>query len=304
MLVAAYFLPPVENVWYTCFVYFLLFACTVVGLKFIYRETWINVIFCGIAAYAAQHMAYQFTDLVFMLVLQGQSPLLGFYHTGIVDISEFDLETVFWIAVYVMGYFTTYGAVWLLFGRKIEKNEDMKVKVKARSFLLLIGGCLLLNIVLNAVVLYADETPGVIDSVVRHVSAVFNCLLLLLWQFDLLCSRRLQTQPDITNKLLRQAQAQYKISKENFVKDHRKERLSADRRSFLSFCAAAFLSFCAAAFPERARRRAYFGIKAIFRPLRRASLVGRRAAGKEKSTAQAGKFPRKSRGTAVLYEEL
>lgn len=67
---------------------------------------------------------------------------------------------------------------------------------------------------------------------------------------------------------------------------------------------APFSRFAPRAFPERARRRAYFGIKAIFRPLRRTSLVGRRAAGKEKSTAQAGKFPRKSRGTAVLYEEL
>lgn len=209
----AWFVPFVDSAWYTCLIYLLLFALTAVGLKFIYNEPWINILFCGIAAYTTQHMSYQFTNLVFTLVLWGESPLMGLYHIGKVDISQWNLETLFWIAVYIMGYFTMYAAVWLLFGRKIEKNEDMKVK--AQSFLLLISGCLVLNIVLNAVAVYSGESQSVVNSIVRHVSAVFNCLLLLRWQFELLCSKRLQTELDSANKLLWQAQKQYKISKEN-----------------------------------------------------------------------------------------
>ena len=213
VLLAAWFIPFIDNAWYTCLIYLVLFALTVAGLKISYDEPWINILFCGIASYTTQHMAYQFTNLVFTLILWGESPLLGLYHIGTVDISQWNLETLFWIAVYVMGYFTMYASVWFLFGRKIEKHEDMKVK--AQSFLLLISGCLILNIVLNAMVVYYDDQPSVVNSIVRHVSAVFNCLHLLRWQFELLCSKRLQAELDSANKLLWQAQKQYKISKEN-----------------------------------------------------------------------------------------
>ncbi len=209
----ACFVPFVDSVWYTCLVYLLLFAMTLPGLKFIYNEPWINILFCGIAAYTTQHMAYQFTNLVFTLVLWGESPLLGLYHVGEVDISGWSLETLFWIAVYVMGYFTMYAIGWFFFGRKIEKNEDMKVK--AQSFLFLISGCLILNIVLNAVAVYSEEPESVVSAIVRQVSAVFNCLLLLRWQFELLSSGRLRSELDLANKLLWQAQNQYRISKEN-----------------------------------------------------------------------------------------
>ena len=212
-VVISLLIPPLENAWYTCAIYLILFTVTVIGLKFCHNEPWINILFCGIAAYTTQHMAYQFTNLVFTLILWGESPLLGIYHVGMVDISGFDLETLFWIAVYVTAYFTVYAPVWLLLGRKIDKNEDLKIK--APSLLVLITGCLVLNIVLNAFVVYAGEAQSVTASVVIHISCAFNCFLLLRWQFELVHSKHLQTELDFTNKLLWQTQEQYKISKDN-----------------------------------------------------------------------------------------
>ncbi len=212
-LLAALFIPPIDNAWYNFLVYLVLFALTVVGLKVLYKEPWINVIFCAIAAYTMQHLAYQFTNLLFTLILWGESPLFGIYHVWEVDVSQLNTETLFWVIIYAIGYFTVYAIVWFLFGQHINKNEDLKIK--NQSFVVLIGGCLILNILLNALVVFSNETQTVINSIVRHISGAFNCLLLLQWQFELVKSKRLETELDFTKKLLFQAQEQYKISKDN-----------------------------------------------------------------------------------------
>ncbi len=212
-VLAALLIPPIDNAWYNFAIYLVLFALTVLGLKILYGEPWINVIFCGIAAYTMQHFAYQFTNLIFTLVLWGESPLMGIYHVSVVDVSQLNWETLFWFAVYVMGYFTVYTTCWFLFAQHINKNEDLKIK--NQSFVVLIGSCLVLNILLNALVVFSNETQTVINSIVRHISGAFNCLLLLQWQFELVKSKRLETELDFTKRLLLQAKEQYRISKDN-----------------------------------------------------------------------------------------
>ena len=81
--------------------------------------------------------------------------------------------------------------------------------------IVLIAGCLVFNIVLNALVVFSNEGQTLVNSIVRHTSGAFNCLLLLQWQFGHVESKRLQTELEFTKKLLSKAQEQYKISKEN-----------------------------------------------------------------------------------------
>lgn len=212
-LLAAFLIPSIENAWYNFFVYLALFAVTVLGLKLIYNEPWINVIFCGIAAYTMQHLAYQFTNLLFTLILWGESPLLGMYHATSIDVSQLSIETLFWLVIYAIGYFTAYGTMWLLCGQRITKNQDLKIKNK--SLVALLGSCLVLNILLNVIAIFSDETQTVINSIIRHVSCVFNCLLLLQWQFELVHSKHLETELEVTKKLLSKSQEQYKVSRDN-----------------------------------------------------------------------------------------
>ena len=209
----AWLFPNIENAWYTCFVYLFLFGLTLVGLRILYKEPWINIIFCGIAAYTMQHFAFQFTNLMFTLILVGASPLFGIYHVTMVNIFELKIETLFWILLYMVGYFTVYAISWFLFVKNINKNEDLKIK--NRFLVALIAGCLVFNILLNALVVFSNEEQTFVNSIVRHVSGVFNCLLLLQWQFGLIQSKRLQSELEITQRLLLQSQEQYKISKEN-----------------------------------------------------------------------------------------
>jgi len=213
LLGIALLIPSLENAWYNFAIYLVIFALSIVGLKVLYREPWINIVFCGVAAYTVQHLAYQFTNLIFTVVLWGESPLFGIYHTNAIDISKLSWETFFWIAVYAMGYFSVYVTSWFLFAQHVNKNEDLKIK--KQSFVILVAGCLVLNILLNALVLFSGEPQTVVNSIVRHIAGTFNCLLLLQWQFELVRSKRLETELDFTKKLLIQAKEQYRVSKES-----------------------------------------------------------------------------------------
>ena len=207
------FVPRIDNVWITCLTYLLLFALTIVALWLTYDEPLINVVFCAIASYIIQHFAYQFTNMLFTLIVWGESPLLGMYHTTTIDFSKFGAQAIFWGAVYVMGYFTIYGASWLLFARNINKHDDLKIKNQA--FIIIIGVCIILNVLLNAVFVFLNESIPVLILIIWHVASAFNCFLLLQWQFELVNAKKLQTELMFTQQLLFQAQEQYKLSREN-----------------------------------------------------------------------------------------
>lgn len=202
--------PYLDYGWYTLLIYFVFFILSIVGLKFCYEESWSTILFRCIAAYATQHLAYQYCNLVFTIILGGESPLLGIYHNTEFG---FDSELVLWILVMLLSYLTVYILMWFLFARKIKSNDDFSKHFS--SFMILISGCLILNIVLNTIILYSGQTLNVANSVVWYISSMFNCALLLRWQYELMTSKRLQNELDIANKILKQAEAQYAISKEN-----------------------------------------------------------------------------------------
>ncbi len=203
--------PFVDNVWYTCFVYFTLFAVTVPLLQFVYKETWSNLLFCAIAAYTTQHLSYQFASIVFSLVRRGSS-LADIYHINIVDMNKFDVKWLFGAFVYLMCFFTVYVASYYIFARRIKKNEQFKIK-NMYMFVLLVMG-FFINIILNAVMMYGGEQTE-INTAVVCVYICFCCFLLLSWQFELGHSKKLQTELNFVRQMLRQEKEQYKMSKAN-----------------------------------------------------------------------------------------
>lgn len=203
--------PFVDNVWYTCFVYFTLFAVTVPLLQFVYKEAWSNLLFCAIAAYTTQHLSYQFASIVFSLVRRGSS-LADIYHINIVDMNKFDVKWLFGAFVYLMCFFTVYVASYYIFARRIKKNEQFKIK-NMYMFVLLVMG-FFINIILNAVMMYGGEQTE-INTAVVCVYICFCCFLLLSWQFELGHSKKLQTELNFVRQMLRQEKEQYKMSKAN-----------------------------------------------------------------------------------------
>ena len=209
----ALLLPAYNNAWYACAVYVLLFSVRLLSMKFAYKEPWINLLFCGLAAYTTQHLAYQFTTLVAMLIRGGQGSLFGIYFVSVIDFSEFDLEMLFWFFVYVICYSTIFFLLYALFAVKIRKDTDLKIKNK--SLLSLIGICLLVEILLNSLTVYAEESQTFLNSAIRCVYVGVFCFVLLQWQFGLIYTQQLESDLDFTRRILQKEKEQYRFTKEN-----------------------------------------------------------------------------------------
>lgn len=203
----------VETVFYSFFVYMALFAVSILALWFVYDEPLVNIFFCGIAAYTTQHFAYQFANLVFTLVMTGASPLLGIYHIKFFDITKLDANFLLVASIYVMCYFTIYALVYLIFGRRIQKQGGLEIKNK--NILVLLGICLILNVVLNSVMLYLGDHLPFVNSVIFYIYICLCCFLLLQWQFELSYSKSLSTELDFVKKLLQQEKEHYKLFRDN-----------------------------------------------------------------------------------------
>lgn len=55
---AAVFPIPVENAWYVSFLFLSLFGLTLLALWFCFDEPFGNLLFCAVAGYTVQHLAY------------------------------------------------------------------------------------------------------------------------------------------------------------------------------------------------------------------------------------------------------
>lgn len=212
-VVIALLLPAYNNAWYACAVYVLLFSVRLLFMKFTYNEPWINLLFCGLAAYTTQHMAYQFTTLITMLIRGGEGSLFGIYFVPVIDFSEFNLEMLFWFCVYVICYFTIFFLAYALFAVKIKHDTDLKIKNK--SLLSIIGICLLVEIILNSLTVYSEESQTFLNSATRCIYVGFFCLVLLQWQFELIYTQRLESELDFTRRVLQKEKEQYRFTKEN-----------------------------------------------------------------------------------------
>lgn len=209
--IAAVFPVVADNAWYSSAMFLTLFALTVPVLWFCYEETWLNIFFCAMAAYTLQHFAYEFANLVLSLIVWGKSPILGMYDSGPADFWAFDKESILYILVYLFCYFVSYWLIYLVFGKRIKKGSEMKIK--SLSLLFLVAAGLLTDIVLNSVLIYLEV--DFVNGVVNYTTNMLCCILLLYSQFSLLLTRELKDELQVVQHLWHQDREQYAMLKEN-----------------------------------------------------------------------------------------
>ncbi len=210
-VLAAFFPTPFESPWYSFFTFFSIFALSIPILVFCYDEPVINSVFCAIAAYTLQHIAYELANLTLTLIVWGSSPLLGVYGGTSIELFAFTKVSLFYLLIYIFCYMISYAAVYFAFCKRIVKGTDLRIK--SLSLLFLIGAGLLVNILLHSFIIYKKY-----DSVSVTVDCVYNllcCLLLLSGQFSLLKSKELAGELDIVKRLRHEEKEQYALIKEN-----------------------------------------------------------------------------------------
>ncbi len=206
----AFFFPVVYyNAWYSSLIFLSLSVTVVLSLKICYAEPWLNIIFCALAGYTIQHTAYEINNLLLTATGFDEGMALGAYGYAVRP-----KVNIFTLLFYGDSYAIVYVTAYLLFARRINKNEDLKINNV--FFLLLSAAIVLIDIILNAVVLYHSEKSY--DKVSLIVSSVYNilcCIFAISIQFGLLASKKTKRELEATNRLLAQEHKQYALSKEN-----------------------------------------------------------------------------------------
>lgn len=209
---AAFFYPVFENLhtgWYTSIMFLALFFLTLGGILVCYDISFKNAFFCATVAYTTQHISYELFKLIMLpfgiLVannLYGSSPM---------DFTAFDSATLIVVLSYFEVCLAVYVGVYFLIGKKIRGND---LHLKNTNVLVIAAVILLVDVILNAVVVYIDaDYNRIYDLIV----GIYNCLCCLFVFYTL---RSIIAVNDIKNELktvsylLEQAKRQFQIKKE------------------------------------------------------------------------------------------
>lgn len=197
--------------WYASLMFVCLFAASLAPVKLAYKTSWANAFFCTTTAYTVQHLAYQLYALVSSLTGLGKDT--GMYGEAIFDFSQLGLGSLFVALVYVDIFIAIYWGAFLFLGRRLGKGGEIKLK---NIYLLVLAGIILLvDIILNAFVVYIEEGYDKTYEIVTCIYNVLCCLLVFYIQLSVVNARKMRQEIETASQLLHQARQQYDISKEN-----------------------------------------------------------------------------------------
>lgn len=192
---------------YVSFMFIVFFALTVVALVFCYDAPLINILFCAIAAYAIQHIAYE-TDTMILTALNLDSSSAPYEETGKLAFS------VWSFAIYIESYGVVYSLGYAVFGQKIKAGADLKI---GNAVLLALSGFIVLVAVfLNAFLTYRKtENPDIAIMCMCHGYNLVCCVLALIVQFSVLNKKEIQVELSTLQRLHEEQQKHYAFFKES-----------------------------------------------------------------------------------------
>ncbi len=197
------------NAFYSSFLFFSLFAATLGAIAVCFREPFVNIMFCGVAAYSVQHIAFQFYGFIVNVASLNHDAPIGIYG----DVAESSYN-IFTGMVYGISYSMVYWLMFVLFASRIEKNSDMRIRSVA--LLMLAAFTVVVCVVLNAVFTYGsyEEYNGTFTACMQ-LSMIISCTLALCVQFGMLSNREMKTELDNVYHLWHQEQKQFASTKAN-----------------------------------------------------------------------------------------
>lgn len=199
-----------ENAFYISFMFLVLFAGTVFAFKFLYKETWLTIVFCCIAGYTVQHMTYELYNLAMTAMNFNSNSPMGFYGSKWSPMFSNPVLLMLYLVLYAAVYFGMYWA----FGRQIKRHERLRLKnAFVFVFVVLI---LVVDILLNAIVVFfLAEEENILYLIIVGIYNVLCCVFALYLQFEVALRRQLQTALAALRQLRSKEREQYETSKEN-----------------------------------------------------------------------------------------
>ncbi len=203
--------PKAFNGWYVSFMFLTLFAVTLGGAVVCFSAPLKNVFFCCLAAYTAQHLAYE----LFKLILSPFDSVSAgdMYGTGMIELGRSPSAMVIAIVVgYVDLYIAVYALSYFFIGKKISDNGDLRVK--NTSLVIFSAIILLVDIILNAFTVYIDEDYNFVYDVIICVYNTLCCVLVFFIQNSVIKRKGIYEELEVVSALLATSEKQYEMRKE------------------------------------------------------------------------------------------
>lgn len=211
LAVAALFPIPFENAWYVSFLFLSLFVLTLAALRFCFDEPFGNLLFCGVAGYTVQHLAYllytTFNDITQFSAVFGT--FVQPYAAGPTTLSDFA-----WISIvfYADAYFLVYYGAFELLDPKLKANHN--VRLGRNSIVSLSGLLIAADVIFNMVTNY--YTVGNRASLLLERSYnILVCVLILALLNNQLSQRELKDELAGVRYVVEQGKRQYELAKKN-----------------------------------------------------------------------------------------
>lgn len=206
----SYFFPiAFNNAFYMSMMFFVLFAVTVVVSVFIFKESLLKIIFCCIAGYTLQHLAYEFYNLALNIMNVNSDTPMGQYGS-----QEFTVFPNAFIAiVYFYIYIVSYYFAWFLFGNRIQRGD--KLQIKSYFIFMLVIIIVAVDIILNAIVVNNLAPDGNNEYLI--IVGIYNsicCIVAMILQFEASLRYKLEETLNTVKILRHQEKEQYNLSKE------------------------------------------------------------------------------------------
>lgn len=196
-----------NSAYYTSFVFLSLFGISFALSFFLYDETATTLLFCAVAAYSLQHLAYLTYTITCNIFGVDLKTIQGIY----LETKEYSYNPTSF-GVYFVCYSVVYWAGYILFARRISGEGGVPIN---NVFMLVLSGVLIVSeILVNAVITYESYVDYNVTFIVSgKIAGIVSCLLALSLQFTLSFNKNLEEELDRTRRLSRQERRQYEISK-------------------------------------------------------------------------------------------
>lgn len=208
----AFALPIIEySAAYCSLMFFIMYAFTLPLMMICFDEGWKIILFCSVAAYTTQHIAYEFYDLVQCAFSFGGGMPGNIYTSS--DKLAFFKDPVSQI-VFFAGHAVIYWVMLVTFGVKVRGGSEMQLRSTTVFFLMM--AIALIDIVASSLVTYYGYSPYNKFSVLLLAAYNIACsLFTMVFQFELIIRKKLQSELDMEKRLRRLEKEQYALSKEN-----------------------------------------------------------------------------------------
>lgn len=185
--------------------FIILFAFTLIALKFCFDEPVKNIVFCGITAYTTQHIAYG----IHWFVLDVTK--IGFFNVY-EQTAEFHFN-VFSCILYFGIYAVIYWVVWAFIEYRIRRQENLDI---GQIWLPVIAGIIIIvDIVLNTINIYAKVELSIDIKVSMFAYNMLSCVLSLGILYSILGKKTAEKDLETIEKLWKRDKKWYETNMRN-----------------------------------------------------------------------------------------